>query len=261
MTLITAYAPAFTLRAPCKGELGQRQDLRLQVRLKEALDEVALEKLDAAVTAWIVLAGTGAMSGEAIPAGESGIADHGSMTMTEGAVTWLLSGVRLDDRAAIVLLNLLLDNVPGPSVESVDLLPIHAGASALPVRSSPDSWDVYPGQDASLRFSVERDEELMESGAATILFDEAPSEEQSQEIFGLLLTWAGVSAWGAYAIAPSRPSDCGLIVDDALVMVEDELVLDLGHIRCHEGAFVGLVNVVAAIDQRIARVRELIIES
>jgi hypothetical protein len=99
--------------------------------------------------------------------------------------------------------------------------------------------------------------EPMDEVSVRIRLAQIPDPAQRDEITETLLSWAAVASGGAYAVAPVPPLSCNLLPDMTVEWVDEEASWALAKVRVHAGAFRGLVNVVAALDQRGIAVAEL----
>jgi hypothetical protein len=260
MALVTAYALPFAVRAPARGELASAENHVLRMQMKGAVTPEAMTAHGATVTAWGVLAATGAMCGAAIEAHTSGMDDFSRPTATSTGLEWSLSGVRLDDRAMIVLAQMLLSDWSKHPFVRLELLPVRDPGLAQTIQIDRNAWDVYPGLDRSLRFRHRIASSVMGSGRLQVRFAAVPDDAQTTTIANRLLTWAGVTSLGAYAIAPAAPLECGMVPETELEFVDDELDWPLPQFRAHAGAVVALVNVASAIDRTVLPIVELLVE-
>jgi hypothetical protein len=260
MALVTAYQLPFSMRAPARGELAASEAHLLRMQLGGPVTPEAIEAHGGTVTAWCVLAATGAMCGAAIESRLSGVDDFSRPMATPLGLEWSLVGVRLDDRAAIVLAHMMLPDWESHPFVRLELLPVRDPNLAQPVHSDPDAWDIYPELDRSIRFRHHLASSVMGSGRAVIRFGAPPDPAQQAAIQNELLTWAAMTSLGAYAIAPGDPRACGMAPETDLQFVGEELDWPLPRFRAHAGAVVGLANVVSAIDREVVPVVELLIE-
>jgi hypothetical protein len=256
MKLSSPYVLPFAAFVPEGDELRAATELQIEVS-GLAQPDSAVEALGSVVTAWEVLANTGALSGESLRASRSGIGDTSAPLQTSGRVTWQLSDVRVDSRASLVLLNLIATEWPEHRFAAVTLsLP----GAELPLRllHDPTNRSPYPGRDAAIAFVFECGDEVMEDVSLHLELVRRPTAEQLESLRESLATWAAVTACGAYGLPPNPPERCGLSFDpDDMELVDEDLDWRFAKFSAHPGALDGLANAVAALDQSGLGVREL----
>ncbi len=257
MPVATPYALPFGVLVPADGELASGARFSLVVTMQQPSAD-AIEALSSVLTSWEVLASVGAMSGARIPASESSIANVSDPMTGADSMAWVLDGVRLDDRATVILANLFLSEWEEHRFARVDLYRSDDPTSANPLRYAEDERHPYPDRDQRILFHVDLSSEVMEDVAIEITFADVLTDEQVDSIRESLTTWAGVTACGAYAMAPLPPEKCGVVFDlDDIEVIDATLTWSLRKFTAHSGALDGLANTVAAIDQTTVPVREL----
>jgi hypothetical protein len=260
MALLSPYDLPFSMTVPAPGDLARGRTLDLRIWKRGALGEPQLQALGGVVTAWGILAKTGAMAGADLPAATSGLDDWAGPMVAAGSTSWVLSGVRLDDRAAIVLAHLLLSEWDEARFDRVELLDPTVAAAPQVVVFDPKVAEPYPAIDRTVRFPYLVGDEPMEEVVVRLRFSAVLDVAQREHVSTQLLTWAAVAGGGAYAVAPNEPLECGLVPETELEWVDEELEWALAKVQLHPGAFAGLVNVVAALDQGGLAVRDLSVE-
>lgn len=276
MATVTPYELGFDVRLPAPGELRKGGDFHLRATLRRPPTDEAVTAYGATLTAWGLLASTGAMCGEHIEAARSGIDDWGRPVAGVASLDWRLVGVRLDDRATVVLAHMLrADHVEHPLVR-LDLAPLQDPAKPAPMapggpapmaptrtvalQHDPAAWDVYPGIDRSIRFALQLSDQVMETAYVRVELSAVPTEAQRAAIRDELLVWGGAASLGGYGIAPAEPEQSGFVAPDDLQFVDEELEWSLSSFQAHAGAIVALTNVVSAIHQRVLPVRSLVVK-
>lgn len=260
MATVTPYELGFDVRLPAPGELRKGGDFHLRATLRRPPTDEAVTAYGATLTAWGLLASTGAMSGEHIEAARSGVDDWGRPVAGVAGLDWRLTGVRLDDRAPVVLAHMLrADHAEHPLVR-LDLTPLQDPAKVVALQHDPAAWDVYPGIDRSIRFALQLSDQVMETAYVRVELSAVPTEAQRTAIRDELLVWGGAASLGGYGIAPAEPEHSGFVAPDDLQFVDEELEWSLSSFQAHAGAIVALTNVVSAIHQRVLPVRSLVVK-
>lgn len=260
MAIVTPYSLGFDMRIPAPGELRRGADFQLRATLRRAPTDDSVAAYRATLTAWGLLATTGAMGGEQLEAHRSGLDDFGRPVPGATTLDWRLQGVRLDDRAPVVLAHMLRTDHSEHPLARLDLTPVQDPGKVVPLQHDPRASDVYPGLDRSIRFQLQLSDQVMETAYVRIELSGVPSEEQRAAIRTELLVWAAAAALGGYGIAPAEPKDSGLVAPDDLEFVDDELEWSLSSFKAHGGAIVALANVVSALHQRVLPVRALAVQ-
>jgi len=232
-------------------------DVALTVEMVGVVTDKALEMSDSFVDSFCVLAGTGALGGDAVPPWISTIADKGEARSGPESISWSLKDCRTDDRALVILVNLLL------SVhETYPLRRVSVGGSTLarphlPLSQDPGIQNPYPPRWPAVRFRSAVEAFTTDSRTLSIDFEREPSEQERSDIETELLSWSVAPTVGAYAVAPVSPMSSYLIPTESVEITGTELLWTLQKVRLHPAALDGLVNVCVAIDHNLVRIDEL----
>lgn len=258
MALSTPYDLPFRATAPATGELAAGAEFTLEVTMP--MTAPGFEAMGSVVTAWFVLARTGAMCGERLAASKSTIDSLSGPVAQPTGIAWTMRGVWLDDAAAIVLHHMLLTEWEARRFTRAAFSKVGSPTTVQPVVHDPKQWAPYPRRDRTTTFRIALSTQPMGRVAIRILFATAPDDAQIAAIAERLGTWAGVTVCGAYGNAPTPPLASGLSFDPAEIeVVDDRLTWSLSKFQADVGSLDGLANVVAAIDQSIVGVRELVV--
>jgi len=236
------------------------QDVRIRVTLGGIGTAAAVDALDALVTPFVMLASSGALSGDRIDPATSAINDKEGPFGDAKVVEWLLRSCRVDERSITVLAQMFLSVQDICPITRLTISGAHTpGATQLAVSNSP-SANPYPETVADPGFPVEREPELYPEFVVRADFAEQISAEVVTDVDAEVFSWAAGLLSGAYGVAPIRPDECTATIDEESVQIKSELTWSLTRFRAHPAALGGLINVFAAVSRRVARVTRLAIE-
>lgn len=260
MTIVTPFVLPFPAQLSPPPLFKGGANVVLAVTAAVPLSEDDLMQLDGCVTAFSMLADAGALGGDTIPPWASHLDDMGEPVSTGLVATWNLMGCNLDERAAVILVHLLLG-----AHEQVPLKSILLGSSASSLRPLPLACDVdrenpYPPRWPSIPFELDEEEFLTDSRQVWIRFRKQPAPEEAEAIDDALTSWAIGAGAGAYAVAPFSPLKASLVFPESVEWVDEELAWPLSKVRLHSAAIDGLVNVCVAIDRSIVPIAEMRID-
>lgn len=260
MNIATPYPLPFAMSGPAAGALALDEDFDLRVGFTRPPDLAAAEVLFGVVTAFCVLAGTGAMSGSGLAASNSRVRDLGPAGFEGTVISFGLAGVRLDDRALVILAHLLLSEWEPLKFARVELQRRSEPTALRSLVHDSDALHPYPGLDPSIGFAVRMPPAVIENADVAVRFVSVLDDEQRQTVQTQLQTWAATAVGGAYALAPNPPIKSMFVAERCVEWVDEDLGWGLSTVRVHPGAFHGLVNAVAALDQRGLSVQQFSVE-
>jgi hypothetical protein len=236
------------------------QDVRLRVTLRGPATVDAVDALDALAGPFVLLASSGALSGERIDPATSTIDDKEGPFADDRVVEWVLRSCRVDERSVTVLAQMFLSVQEICPVARVTLSGIRAsGWSQLAVVNIP-SANPYPAAFADPGFAVERQSELYPEFVVRADFAEEIPPDVVTDVDAEVFSWAAGLLSGAYGVAPIKPDECTATMNEESVQIKSELSWSLARFRADPAALDGLVNVFASISRRVARVTQLVIE-
>ena len=221
-------------------------------------DADATADYDSVVTAFALLASTGALAGTAGPPSVAADFNWSGPRAGGGELGWEFANCTLDERAAVVLAQMFLLSHPARPIRSVTLAAL--GQSVAPLPHAPRLLDPYPSVWRPVPFPLTMDPDLFDSAALRVQFLRAPTPDEQAEIDGQILTWAVATAMGAYGIAPVRPGDCSAQFEPAVTFIGDQMEFDLVRLRAHRASLHGFVNACIGLHQSVLPIIELRIE-
>jgi hypothetical protein len=236
------------------------QDVRLRVILRTAATADAVDALDALVGPFVLLATSGAMSGERIDPATSTIEDKQGPVADDRVIEWILQSCSVDERSITVLSQMFLSVQDVCPVARVTLSgPRTSDRMQLAVVHFPES-NPFPAAFANPGFAIARDAEVEREVLVRANVAEPALAEVLAAVDGELFSWAAGLLSGAYGVAPVKPDECTAIVDEETEYITPELIWSFTRFSAHPAALDGLVNVFASISRRVARVSQLVIE-
>lgn len=260
MKLSTPYDLPFAVTVPTAGMLVRGEGFDLSIGMRQRLTQDTLDAVEGVVTSWGVLAGLGAMGGDHLAAANSRVADWSGAMPAGHGLSVTLSGVRVDDRAAVMLVHLLRSEWDDHRFDRVELRPVSNPSATQRLAYEPDGAAPYPGMDRSAAFRCGVGRELMGDVRVSVRFAAPLNDEQRAVVETALVTWSAVAGGGSYAIAPDHPLEAIVVAEQSLQWVDEEATWGLSKVRLHPGAFDGLFNVVSSLDQQGLSVAELTID-
>ena len=239
-------------------------DAILRVKTSDSLTGRALMAIKSSVTPFEVLSKTGAMSGDKISPAKSRIRDISPPMVSGDEITWKLSGCLIDDRAALLLANLLISVTDKHPIKTVEISNMDNMDNKEPpplVISHPTAEEPYPPVFPSVPFSLQMDDRRSgDTIGIAVDFESAPDEKTVGQIEGDLLSWAGVTSIGAYLTTPKSGAIMHLVPDLPLTFIDESLEMTLDKFRAHLGAIDGLINVCIQIHENVARVSRVAVK-
>ena len=221
-------------------------------------DAAAAADYGSVVTAFALLASTGALAGTAGPPAAAADFDWSRTGPGVGGLEWKLTNCTFDERAAVVLAQMFLLSHPAHPIRTVTLAA--PGKATDPLPHDPRLADPYPPVWQPTPFPVVIDPNLYDTACLRIRFSRPPTPDEQAQIDGQIMTWAVATAMGAYGVAPVPPNECSAQFDTAVTFLDDELEFDVARLRAHRASLHGLVNACVALHQSVLRITELRIE-
>lgn len=232
----------------------------LQVELLNAATEYDVDRVSEQVVAFCVLARTGALGGEMIPPWLSSIGYDSEPIIKDNTVRWILEECLLDERAAVVLVHLIMSLSNELPIVILKLFKLENDRKLelIGFESALDS--PYPSMWSPLPFIVRVEDEVGSTVSVRVEFNTPLTLDEKEEIQDDLLTWAGTTICGAYAVEPEPPSKCGLQPELTVEVFDNELNWAIDKFRAHPDALNGLINIFVAIDKNVSQISTVFIE-
>ena len=218
-------------------------------------DAAAAVDYASVVTAFALLASTGALAGTVGPPAAAGGFEWSEMRLSSGTLEWDFSGCVFDERAAVILAQMFLLSHPAHPIRTLTLAA--PGRSTTPLPHDPRLADPYPPVWKPVPFPAAIDPDIYDSAALSVQFARGPTPHEQGEIDGQILTWAVAMAMGAYGIAPVPPNECSAQFEPAVTFLDDELEFDLVRLRAHRASLYGLVNACISLHQTVLPIIQL----
>ncbi len=259
MALTTSYSLPFEVLCEPGALMAGNQDVRLQIGLMQDVDAATADAFDAIATPFVLLASSGALSGESIPPWESTIQDDEDITANRREVDWLLRGCNLDEKAIPVLAQMLLMAHSSHKIQKI-VFSRTLNAQKFQRLASDSRCDPYPGIWGKIPFRINIEAEVPSDFNLRLVFSKSLSDEEFESASVELDGWATGVMTGAYGVAPVPPERCAAFPDEEATSTDNVLEWEISRFRAHPSALNGLVNVSAAISHKVARIVELAIE-
>ena len=210
------------------------------------------------VTAFALLASTGALASPVdLPAASNRF--NWSGPLSDGsALEWRFAGCVFDERAAVVLAQMLLLSHASHPIRMVTLAA--PGRTTTPLSFDPRLSDPYPPIWQPIPFPVAIDPDIFDTATLRIQFVRTPTNPEESEIDGQIVTWAVATAMGGYGVAPVPPNECSVQFQPAVTFLGNELEFDVLRLRAHRASFNGLVNACIALHQSLLPIAQLNLE-
>ncbi len=255
-SIATAYQLPYRVRylQPNPLSLGQPVTLKIQAK-QESLE--AVEDYASIVMMFQMLASTGALAGNFIPPVEA--MEFTCTQLTDTSAEWLLAGSRLDDRALVVLAQLLQRCHEEHPISEITFTSLSAG-NMTRLRFDADIENPYPGINSAIPFSWVIDPDFYADATLHIAFERNLTEEEGEAIDAWIMIWTIATMMGAYGIAPIPPESCGASFPEEVIIFDDSLEMPFTQFRAHPASLDGLVNACVAIHELFVPIREMRIE-
>jgi hypothetical protein len=256
---ITAYELPFPFLYTSFPELSRGGAATLEVLFKGGITDSDTSNVDSLVTAFYMLASTGALSGDAVPPWESNVAHPSRPEQTDMSLRWHFHSTNVSQPAATILAQLINIGAATSLIERV-IFTVRNGHGLAALRSDPRLRDWYPRTWIDLPYEFTIAEETGKTAMLSVAFRRQIAISERRPIEIELLTWATATRIGSYGIAPVPAERCGLVPDESATFFEDELEISFHDISCHPAAFRGLLNVCAAIDRKLVPIRSVTLQ-
>jgi hypothetical protein len=251
---MTPYALPYRVRLQRELAAGPH-DLTIRVAMAAGVPvDAAAESLDATVLPFLLMATAGAFAGASIPPWRSTVDDWSDPIVGATSVEWQLSGACWDLQSPVVLAQMLLTAHETHPIAQVDCFDAHRPGEMIDVLAGQRGADPYPARWQGVDFVVAPHADLPKSFTIVTTFERVPSVAEQERIDEELSAWSPGLMLGAYGVAPVPPARCLAYPADELVFVDNELEWAFGGSMAHSSAIEGLINVFAAISQKVVRV-------
>jgi hypothetical protein len=221
-------------------------------------DADAVKDYDSVVTAFALLASTGALTNFSDQTTTAIALDWNGPKFFNDMLEWEFSACTLQEQSAVVLAQMFLLSHQAHPLKTVSLAASGQITTLLPY--DPKLEDPYPSVSQYVPFPLSIDPNIFDSATLRIQFARPPTPDEQAEIESQIVTWAVATAMGAYGIAPLMPNECSVQFEPTVVFLGDELEFELARFRAHRASLYGLANVCIALHQSILPILELRIE-
>src|SRR6266699_6883562 len=177
MALTTSYSLPFEVLCEPGALMAGNQDVRVQIGLMQDADAATADAFGAVITPFVLLASSGALSGESIPPWESTIQDDEKITANRREVEWLLRGCNLDEKALPVLAQMLWMAHSSHKIQKV-VFSRTPSARNLQRLASDSQCDPYPGIWGEVPFRVNIEAEVPSDFNLRLVFSKSLSDEE-----------------------------------------------------------------------------------
>lgn len=260
MSLTTAYVLPYDVMWSDGPLMSLDDDVRVRVALRSEADDQAAGALDALMTPFVLLASSGAMAGEAIPPGQSGIADKEGPFASGQVVDWVLRKCLVDERSIAMLAQMMLTAHGEFPIARIALDGTKRISATQTLLSASTDSRTYPEVYRNPGFVVSCDPELGRDIEVRVAFAQANAPSFSRAIDAELFSWAAGLLSGGYGIAPFVPDRCVASIGTTAVYLPSEMSFSMNRFEAHPAALNGLINVFTRISENIIPVAELSID-
>lgn len=236
------------------------RDVTVSAVFDRPLTDEAAAVFNGFMDAFWALALTGALCGDSVPPPASTIGDKSDPVREAASLRWIFTGCDLDERAVVNLVHLLLAACETQPLREVQISSTVYSGPAVPLAEDLRVEDPYPSKWPEVHFPAQIEPLVTNSRSIFMRFHEEPSPEHVAQIETDFLAWAAAAAVGAYAVAPAAPMATYVEPEMHLDVTGPDVTWGVHKIRLHPAAFDGLYNICLAIDGRITRIRDLLIE-
>lgn len=235
----------------------------MTIRIALASDEPAVaaaEALDATVLAFLLMATSGAFAGNSIPPWMSTVDGWSDPVVGASSVEWQLTGAIWDLQAPVVLAQMLLNDHEAHTIRQIEFFAAQPPHEMIEVLVGERGVDPYPRRWHGIEFRVQPYADVPKTFTIAVTFERILSAAERERVDEELSAWSPGLMLGAYGVAPIPPARCVAYPDEEPVFVDNELEWAFGNFKAHSSAIEGLINVFAAISQKIVRVVEFRVE-
>lgn len=231
------------------------RDLTIRITLTTGEPAAAAaEAFDATVLPFLLMATSGAFAGASIPPWASSVDDWSDPVIGASSVEWQLSAATWDLQALIVLAQMLLNDHEAHPIRQIEFFDAHQPHEMVEALAAERGVDPYPRRWQGIDFVVEPYADLPKTFTVVATFERVLSTAEQERVDEELSAWLPGLMLGAYGVAPVPPARCVAYPGQDLVFVDNELEWAFGGFKAHSSAIEGLINVFAAISQKVVRV-------
>lgn len=245
ITLTTGYRLPFEVSVSSGRLLSVGNDIGLAFQIPGST-EAELELVAAIVEAFAQIAVSGALCGESINPGESGLTAQSESS----GLRFTFAGCRIDEAALIVLVNLILAKSSDIGFQTIEITRSQLPAGNMLEYADSDQLS-FPAVYGSLPFVLEN--QLPESGGFTFTARTVgPVNEQNVICLNKYLNaWLVTVNGGGYALPPISPMNCyAESADDEVTWFEDLIEWTVFKLRADDAAITAVINIFAAFHAR-----------
>jgi hypothetical protein len=235
-------------------------DMTIRIVLDGGASAAAADAFDATVLPFLLMATSGAFAGDSIPPWTSTVDDWSDPVVGVSSVEWQLTGATWDLQALVVLAQMLLNDHENHPIRRIEFFDVHRPHEMVEVVVGERSVDPYPRRWRGIDFLVEPYADVPKTFTIAVAFERVLSAAEQERVDEELSAWSPGLTLGAYGVAPIPPARCDAYPNEELVFVDNELEWAFGNFKAHSSAIEGLINVFAAISQKVVRVVDFRVE-
>jgi hypothetical protein len=243
----TAFALPFEVWFPDEPFFSSGGHVTVSVQSRDGVDSAAFDSIVEVMHLFVAFAETGGLCGSHLSPDRSSMKVPSYHASREGTLTFEFEECRIDDRALIVLCDLLLHKDRAPLVGSLSISRRQEKRPAKPVTRG---YSTYPGLYRELPFAFL--DCNPESGAYTFSAQLAhPLGDKARHELELAFgAWKDLILAGGFALEPALPEDNYVEPDDPFVDFERSLEWTVFKLRAHSASIHAVVNLFAAFHYR-----------
>ena len=258
--LVTAYILPFPVTYHAAPLFAQGVEVQITISLVNPVTQEVIDGYDALITAFVMIASTGALAGDSISPWESMLGEQIGPAVSAQKIAWTLSQCRVDERSLVLLVQQLLMLCEQHPISSVEIRRSTSTDPLVALRCDGKTKVVYPPVWPNHAYALTIDEGFYDSPNLYVEFTRELSADEQAQIDGEILAWASAVIMGFYPIAPIPPQQCTMLAEDNVTFIDQELEWHMHKFRAHMSALDGLLNVCTAIDKNIAPISKIRIE-
>jgi hypothetical protein len=254
MTLSSGYQLPFTVDVPKHRGFFRARTLDVRVSLR-SLPKESVRRLNRAFDVFSALAAIGALSGEHIAPGGSGVRITARQHVDDLLFNFVMEDCSVDDRSVVVLAHLLFRQRNWLPVEKVQIVSVEDHAHD---RLAHDSQGIstFPRRYGLLRPSVEGEDPEGEGVTIEVVFGRAPNAETIKVLNDVFDVWSGAILRGAYSLPPLEPEESHLeSYDKEVTVIGQTAERSFHNVKADDAAFDAIVNALGAVDERCEPIR------
>ncbi len=257
-SILTPYKLPFAVLHDPLPIFSNNETVIISLEFSNAPSIEAIKKYSAIVTPFHILANTGAMSGDMIPPWKSTVKDMQGPRVSTNSLEWTLEECCLDERAIVILINLLLVVAEKHPIIKLLIKKAEGSTVSMQLECSPDIDEPYPPRWKTIPFLVdESEEDAVDTRHLEINFKRQLADEEYEQVQDILFSWAGVVMNGAYAITSEPPIVAQIIPEPSMILIENRFEWTIEKWRVHTGALDGLVNICVVINHNVAPITQV----